>query len=203
MNEDVISLVRRAVDAVEPLVSSVSSTDHDRRTPCEDFNLAALVAHLIGGLRGFAEVAEGKQLRFGAEPDLRTESAADEFRAAADRFVAGFGTPGTLERTFAMPWGDTTGMQLAGFELIELIVHGWDISRSLGRPADFDNDLVGAALFGAQQWVDDSTRSPQLFGPEVPVADDAPVLDRLVGFLGRQPAWIATEPSAPAPHGHH
>ena len=90
-----------------------------------------------------------------------------------------------------MPWGETTGMQLMGFELIELIVHGWDISRSLGRDAPFEDDLVEAALFGARQWVDDSTRTPQLFGPEVPVPDDAPVLDRLVGFLGRHPDWAA------------
>lgn len=76
-----------------------------------------------------------------------------------------------------------------GFELIELIVHGWDISRSLERTAAFDDDLIQAVLSGAPLWVDDSTRTPQLFGPEVPVPSGAPVLDRLVGFLGRQPDW--------------
>ena len=74
-----------------------------------------------------------------------------------------------------------------GFELIEVVVHGWDIARSLDVPPPFDDDVVAAALAGARAWVDDSVRTPQLFGPEVTVADDAPVLDRLVGFLGRDP----------------
>lgn len=31
--------------------------------------------------------------------------------------------------------------------------------------------------------------TPGLFGPPVPVADDAPLLDRLLGLTGRDPAW--------------
>jgi uncharacterized protein (TIGR03086 family) len=194
MNDDIVAFVDRAVAAVEPLVAAVSAADHVRSTPCEDFDLGTLVAHLIGGLRGFADVGDGKPLRFDADPDLTTERASEEYRKAADRLVAAFRRPGMLERSFAMPWGDTTGAQLMGFELIELVVHGWDIGRSRGRAIPFDDDLVEATLIGARQWVDDSTRTPQLFGPEVPVPADAPVLDRLVGFLGRHPGW------APATH---
>ncbi len=189
MNDDRLLFLDRAIAAVEPMVGSVGAADHVRSTPCELFDLGTVVAHLVGGLRGFADIGEGKPLRFDADPDLTTERASDEYRNAADRLVAAFRVPGMLERSFAVPWGDTTGAQLVGFELIELIVHGWDISRSLGRSAPFDDDLVEAALFGARLWVDDSTRTPQLFGPEVPVAADAAVLDRLVGFLGRKPDW--------------
>ncbi len=186
---DTLLLLDRAIGAVEPMVASVSAADHARSTPCADFDLGTLVAHLIGGLRGFADVGEGEPLRFDADPDLTTERIPEEYRKAADRLVAAFRPPGMLERSFAMPWGDTTGAQLMGFELIELVVHGWDIGRSLGRTAAFDDDLVEAVLFGARMWVDDSTRTPQLFGPEVPVPAREPVLDRLVGFLGRQPDW--------------
>ncbi len=192
MNDDTLLLLDRAIDAVEPVVASVSAADLARSTECEGFDLGALVAHLVGSLRGFADVGEGKPLRFDADPDMTTEGISNEYRSAADRLVAAFRPTGALERSFAMPWGDTTGAQFMGFELIELIVHGWDIGRSLGWAAAFDDDLVEAVLFGARMWVDDSTRTPQLFSPEVPVATDAPVLDRLVGFLGRQPDWTAS-----------
>jgi hypothetical protein len=33
----------------------------------------------------------------------------------------------------------------------------------------------------------DAIRSAGAFGPEVPVPDDAPAQDRLLGFLGRRP----------------
>lgn len=174
-------------------MASVSTADRARSTPCQDFDLGTLLAHLVGGLRGFADVGEGKPLRFEAlDPDLTTEAASEEYRNAADRLVAAFRQPGIAQQSFAMPWGDTTGEQLTGFELIELVVHGWDIGRSLGRRLPFEADLVEAALFGARLWVDESARTPQLFGPEVPVPADAPVLDRLVGFLGRQPDWAPT-----------
>ena len=31
-----------------------------------------------------------------------------------------------------------------------------------------------------------------LFGPEIPVPEDAPLLDRVVGMAGRNPDWAAT-----------
>ena len=57
-----------------------------------------------------------------------------------------------------------------GFELVELLVHGWDIARSLGRKPAYDDDLVAAAPAGAQRWVNDAACVPQLFGPEVAIA---------------------------------
>ena len=35
--------------------------------------------------------------------------------------------------------------------------------------------------------IDDNMRSMGIFGPAVPVADDAPTQDRLAAFAGRQP----------------
>jgi uncharacterized protein (TIGR03086 family) len=191
MNDDVLPCLTRTIDAIEPVIATAAARNH-RPTPCKDLDLATLIGHLIGGVAGFADVGEGKPLRFDADRSVTAETAWREFRHAADRLLAAFGAPGMLERSFAMPWGDTTGQQLVGFELIELVVHGWDISRSLGQATPFDDDLVEAALAGARLWVDDTVRTPQMFGPEVSVAADAPVIDRLVGFLGRNPDWTAT-----------
>lgn len=197
MNDVLVSLVGRAAEAVEPLIAAVGEAQHDRPTPCPDLDLRDLTAHLIGGLAGFADVAEGKPLSFAADPDLSRGDAVSTFRTEAERVISGFGGPGAVDRVFPMPWGPTTGAQLLGFELIELLVHGWDIARSLDTEPTFDDDLVAATLDGARRWVDDSTRVPQLFGPEVPVDPRAPVLDQLVGFLGRDPAWRAGDRASP------
>ena len=37
--------------------------------------------------------------------------------------------------------------------------------------------------------IDDLLRSSGQYGPRVPVPDDASAMDRLVGFIGRDPAW--------------
>lgn len=152
--------------------------------------VAQVAAHLIGGVRGFAVVGEGGELRFDADldPDLSHEPADAVYRSAVDRLLAAFAEPGRVDSTYALPWGPTTGAQLLGFELIETVVHGWDIARGLGVELDVDDDVVRATSAGARLWVDDSVRVPGMFGPEVLVSD-VPPLDELVAFLGRDPDW--------------
>lgn len=191
MSDDPLMVLGRAVGQVLPTITAVSREDLARPTPCPGFDVRAVVAHLIGGLRGFAEVAEGKPLRFDADPDLDREDAGVEFQVASDRMLRAFGGPGMLERDFAMPWGVTTGAQLVGFELIEVLTHGWDTATAIGRPVRVDDAIVDAALTGAREWVDESVRTPQMFGPEIPATPDARPIDRLVAFLGRQPDWSA------------
>jgi uncharacterized protein (TIGR03086 family) len=190
MEADVIELLTRAAVATEAVLERLAPTDHDRRSPCPEMTVAQVTAHLIGGIRGFAAVGEGGELRFDADldPDLGNEAADVVFRSAIDRLLAAFSEPGRIDATYSMPWGATTGLQLLGFELIETVVHGWDIARGVGLELEVDDDVVRATLAGARLWVDDSVRVPGMFGPEVLVRDVAP-LDELVAFLGRDPTW--------------
>ena len=129
-------------------------------------------------------MGEGGELSF--DTDLDEEPPARSYREGIDRLLAAFARPGRLESTYSMPWGPATGVQLIGFELIETVVHSWDIARGLGVGLEVDDDVVRATLAGARLWVDDSVRVPGMFGPEVAVSA-APLLDELVAFLGRDP----------------
>jgi uncharacterized protein (TIGR03086 family) len=71
--------------------------------------------------------------------------------------------------------------------LDEVVVHGWDLAVATGQPYAVDDASVEGALRFASSFGDD--RPPGLFGPAVPVPDDAPALDRLLGATGRDPGW--------------
>lgn len=185
-----IGLLTRAAQSAEAVLGRLEPDEGTRPSPCPEMTVAQVAAHLIGGIRGFAEVGEGGELRFDADLDLSREPAAVAYRSAVDRLLTVFAEPGRVDSTYAMPWGPTTGVQLLGFELIETVVHSWDIARGLGVELDVDEDVLRAALAGARLWVDDSVRVPGMFGPEVLVRD-APPLDELVAFLGRDPNWSA------------
>lgn len=196
---DLIELLRRAADPTEAVLARLTNAEHDRPTPCPEMTAAQVASHLIGGLRAFAVVGRGGTLSFDAslDPDLTSDQPAAAFRAAVDEMLAAFAGAERLGATYPMPWGPTTGSQLVGFELIETVVHGWDLARGLGIDLGVDDEVAQATLDGARMWVDDSVRVPGMFGPEVAIDDGTP-LDRLVAFLGRDPKWRASS-ADPAP----
>ena len=83
------------------------------------------------------------------------------------------------------------GPAALGMVLGEYVVHGWDLARALGRPWTPPEAAVTTAheFFGGV--VVPEYRGPDggFFLDEVPVPDDAPPLDRLLGFAGRDPGW--------------
>ena len=77
---------------------------------------------------------------------------------------------------------------MAAVAVNEVLVHGWDLAVATGQPYAADPTSVAACTgFAAQAAAEGPT--PGLFGPPVPVPDDAPPLDRLLGLTGRDPAW--------------
>jgi uncharacterized protein (TIGR03086 family) len=74
--------------------------------------------------------------------------------------------------------------------LTEVVIHGWDLARATGQPYDTDPRAVDAILPNVEQTAAEGPVEG-LFGPAVPVADDAPVLERVIALSGRDPAWRA------------
>lgn len=75
--------------------------------------------------------------------------------------------------------------------LDELVIHGWDLARSTGQPFDCDAESLRAVHGFVVQFSGPGMESQRegLFGPVVDVPDDAPLLDRVLGLTGRDPAW--------------
>jgi len=75
----------------------------------------------------------------------------------------------------------------------ELVVHGWDIARATGQPFDCGAATLDEVESTVRQVRDGHDGDiPGLFGPVVPVAGDAPALERVLGLTGRDPAWSPT-----------
>lgn len=86
--------------------------------------------------------------------------------------------------------------EIAGLvALDEIVVHGWDLARAAGLPSGVDDAAFRAvhAFLAPPPDADDAAPAdggPEgLFGPPVPVPDDAPLIDRIIGLAGRDPAW--------------
>jgi uncharacterized protein (TIGR03086 family) len=74
--------------------------------------------------------------------------------------------------------------------LNEVLVHGWDLAVATGQPYDVDPAAAQRCLEFA---IELAAGAPEvrngMYGPVVPVRDDDPVMDRLLGQTGRDPGW--------------
>jgi uncharacterized protein (TIGR03086 family) len=111
-----------------------------------------------------------------------------------DALVAGWRAPEAWEGE-AEAGGVTMPAEVMGVvALDELVLHGWDLARATGELFHADPISVQACLEFAASMSEPGQESSRegLYGPVVPVSDDAPDLDRLLGFAGRDPQWAPT-----------
>lgn len=74
------------------------------------------------------------------------------------------------------------------FYTADVFMHTWDLARATGQDETLDPAFC-TALLGGMTDIEDVLRGSGQYGPAVPVAADAGPQDRLLGFIGRDPAW--------------
>ena len=192
---DLVALDAHAVRVSVDLVSRASQADLTRPTPCADWTLADLLAHMAVQHNGFAAASRGD-----ADPSLwQVRPLGDDpvgaYRASAERLLEAFAEDGVLERMFPLPEfreEPFPGRQAVSFHLVDYVVHSWDVAKSLGVAVELEPAAVDAAYEIAQIVPTGEARlvPGAAFGPEIAV-NDGTRLDRIVAHLGRSPNWPA------------
>jgi len=192
----IVALDAQAVQASVRVVSLVADDDLARATPCGDWTLAELIAHMTMQHDGFAAAAAGDGADLSRwHPRPPAAHPVGEYTEAAARVVAAFGGDGVLDREFALPELSPRlrfpAAQAIGFHLVDYVVHGWDVARSLGLEYQLEPGLLAAALAVARKVPDgEGRRRPgAAFAPRVTAVGDGNALDEIVALLGRRPGW--------------
>lgn len=177
--------------------------DPARPTPCRGFSLGQLRDHTLGWLQHFADALADPESTVPRD-DPTTYTVADDPRPPAEvvldsaRRIEDALASGVLARRVVMSQSVMDGSAVVAMALGEYLVHGWDLARSTGRPWAPSADACNAAREFLEAMITPDYRAAAgedgpdtFFGPEVLVAADAPALDRLLGFAGRDPGWTA------------
>ncbi|MGW5852289.1 TIGR03086 family metal-binding protein [Streptomyces sp. NPDC055254] len=167
-------------------------------TPCPAYTVGDLLGHLTGLATAFRDAAR-KDLgpTTDTAPDPAAPTPPDHWRQELPRVLG----------ELAQAWQDPaawTGMTRAGgvdlpgdiagaVAVDELVLHGWDLARATGQEYAPDPAALRASHTFLLAAVEDEDRA-EIFGPVVPVPDDAPLLDRTVGLGGRDPDWKPPTP---------
>ncbi|MEU4428011.1 TIGR03086 family metal-binding protein [Actinoplanes sp. NPDC024001] len=178
------------MDLAEEVIEQVAAADLERPTPCAGWRLADLFGHLVSLNRGYAAATLGEPAVWD-DKDLGGDHRR-AYRDSAAAVRAAFRVPDLAERRVRVSrFGEFSGRTAAGLHLLEALAHGWDVAVSMGLPYKPDEELVATAHVIVSRFPEGSgLRGPGApFGEVVAVAGDAPAFDRLLGLLGRDPAW--------------
>lgn len=178
------------------LVEAVPDGALGRPTPCEGYAVGALLDHIAGVALTFSAAAVKQTLGAAPSadatrlaPDWRTRIPSD-LRAMAEAWRA----PEAWHGATAAGGIDLPAELAGAVALQELVIHAWDLATAIGAPADLDGPELEVVHETVVHFRRDGIEG--LFGPVVPVAPDAPILHRILGLSGRDPAWQAAAPTA-------
>ncbi|WP_286174974.1 TIGR03086 family metal-binding protein [Mycobacterium sp. DL99] len=195
-------ILDRAIATGGAVIAGVRPEQLTDPTPCTDMDVRALLAHLIGVLDRVAALGNGEDPFAVIDTPVADDRWPDAWRESGRRAADAWSDDAVLERPMALPWIEGSGAQVLVSYFSELTVHTWDLATATGQQPDWDDTVVATAFDGARQILPAANRRALYeeisaargfdevavpFAEAVPISDDAPAIDRLVAWNGRDP----------------
>jgi uncharacterized protein (TIGR03086 family) len=187
MQRDVPDLYRRATAAFGEHLHAVPAERWGAPTPCTQWDVRALVNHLVSEKRWLPPLLAGATIaevgdRF--EGDLLGDDPKAIWHDAAKEAVAAMQEGGAMERTVHLSFGDFPGREYGMQIFADTLIHGWDLARAIGDDERMDPELVEACAswFAA---VEDAYRAGGAIAERPQVPADAGAQTRLLAMFGR------------------
>jgi uncharacterized protein (TIGR03086 family) len=185
---DIVELHRRAVGWFGANVEKTAEDQWTAQTPCTDWDVRALVNHLVGENLWTAPLLEGKtiaEVGTAYDGDVLGEDPRAAWSRSSASALAAAAEPGAMDRTVHLSFGDFPGSEYAWQLFADHLIHGWDLARGIGADDTMDPELVEAcaAWFAPMEA---AYRSGGAIADHVQVPDDADPQAKLLASFGRQ-----------------
>jgi uncharacterized protein (TIGR03086 family) len=156
-------------------------------TPVAGWVARDVVRHLTDWFPAFLVAGTGIELARGPVVDDDPVAA---WQVHADAVQALLDDPATADRLLANPHLGEVPLDRAvdQFYTSDVFMHTWDLARATGQDDRLDPDFCAGLLAGMES-MEEVIRSSGQYGARVPVPADADVQSKLLGFIGRDPAW--------------
>ncbi|HEX6930606.1 MAG TPA: TIGR03086 family metal-binding protein [Streptosporangiaceae bacterium] len=185
---EIAQMHKRALDATGVVVAGISADQLDQATPDADWDVRALLNHVVAGNLWAAELAAGRtieQVGDRLDGDVIGADPAGAYDRSAAAAAAAFEAPGVMDAPCAVSSGPVPGSVYAGHRFVDVLIHGWDLAEATGQDTALDPELVDACLEVVEPQVE-AFRAVGAIGPAVPSGPEASQQNRLLAMLGRR-----------------
>lgn len=180
--------------ATAPAIDVVTGIRPDQLgapTPCSEYDVRKLLNHLLYWGPSLEGAARKDLVPPPDAPESEKDIPADWQAVLAAhwaRLAGSWSAPEAWDGTTRMAGPTELPASLVGWMVTsEVVIHASDLARATGQAVAFDHDLL-ARLYEELQLSVEWGRDMGVYGPEVPVPADAPLLDRILGLTGRDPS---------------
>ena len=195
------AVLDRAIATGGSVIEQVRADQLTAPTPCSEMDVRAMLGHLVAVLDRITALGQGDDPFAVTETPAADDDWSDAWTTSAQRAAAAWRDDAVLEQPMALPWIQGSGADVLASYFPELTVHTWDLATATGQQPDWDDTVVAAAL-AARDFLPAENRRALFeeisaamgfdqvaipFAEPVPIPDDAPAIDHLVAWNGRDP----------------
>ncbi len=173
MTIDQIALWTSAAEAFDIRHQLITAEDQHSPTPCDEFDVAALVNHATGAQVGLGQIF-GSKAQEGAS-----------WAEARDAMAAALATPGSIDGTMEHPlFGEVSKERMLAIATNDILIHAWDLSRALGVDETLPEQNLQPAIDGIEAF--EPQAREMLFGPPLETEASASLQNKMLAVAGRQ-----------------
>ena len=163
-----VEVLETGLDQAHATILAVTDDQLSLPTPCEEWDVARLLAHLAHSPGTMLEMARGGSPDWSALPEQVDDPAA-VFRSGADELVG--------------HWRHAD--ESADWQIAEVAVHTWDLATATGQPVDRLDPVVAERGLAFMSTVLTPEMRGGVFAPERKAPDGASAYERIAAFAGR------------------
>lgn len=179
---DELDLYTRVSEGFDRRLKNVKDDQWGAQTPCDDWDVRALVSHLIGThqfmLSFIGQVHE-------APPD--GADLLPYWASARQAIIDALSDPEIADKVVQAPFGAMPFRSVGGGLLLgDTLFHTWDLARATGQDETLDEAACERVL-ATMTPMNDLIRGPGRFEPQIESPEGADIQTRLLNFGGRRP----------------
>lgn len=177
----------KSLDSSINFVSNVSNDAWGNDTPCSDWDVKAVVNHIVYENVWMVALFNGRTIEEVGnefEGDLVGEDPAGVYLRTSNEVKAILAEPDAMSRTCQISSGPVTGAEYSKQLFLDTLIHGWDIAVGSKQDATLDDYLVRMCTPLAQEIADNEAYRSAFNEATSGSTSDNPQT-RLLALLGR------------------
>jgi uncharacterized protein (TIGR03086 family) len=188
MTSTLLEQYEHALAGFDARVEQIDDDQWSSPTPCRDWDVRALVAHVVNEVHWVPYLLDGGTVaaagdRFSGDP--LGDDAKAAWRNGSRTASAALHDDGALDRTVSLSYGETSARDYIWQMTVDATVHSWDLARGIGADDQLDPELV-RRIHNETEKDTESLAATRLFDPPIVVAGHADLQTRMLALFGRR-----------------